>query len=532
MRRPSLSAAGLATAALFAAGVALRFVIIFPVTKFQADADCIQTGLCALRILSGDFQVFYNGVRIGAIESYLHAAAFLAMGPSRQAMGYAPWLASSLGMLFSFLFVRRIAGDAAARWGLVVIALPSPAFLYWTAQPNGYSVTLALAAATLWLAAWVADEPKRRGLWLSFGLVVGLSWWASLQTLCVTLPVAAWLVLRRTPWGPAAVLRARGLYFARVAALALAGFLLGASPWIAYNVRHLLASFTGANSVAQPANDGETVAGNLAFLAGYKVPELFVSTDPEGGPNPPGPLARALHLPAAAIYCLAFAWFFVRGDRSNASAEPKRRRALALLLIGATVTINVLSAAGASRGLTVRYVLPIYLVAPLALGLFLSTLSAWRRIWGPVLAGTLAALLAVFSASVYYWPNSLMRQRLHAAASGEWQVLALLRRQGVQVAVGDYWLVYPLNFASREWIRGVPCDTHADLWGYGAALNRVPERFALIGYSTDEVKAQAARAGVTGEITFFPPSYAVLIGDSPPAEPTPGDLLARLCPKP
>jgi hypothetical protein len=67
--------------------------------------------------------------------------------------------------------------------------------------------------------------------------------------------------------------------------------------------------------------------------------------------------------------------------------------------------------------------------------------------------------VVAFSASVYFWPNSIMRQRLHAAASGEWQVLALLRRQGVQVAVGDYWMVYPLNFASREWIRGVPCDT-------------------------------------------------------------------------
>lgn len=531
MKRLSFSAAGFATAALFAAGVALRFAIIFPVTKFQADADCIQTGLCALRILAGDFKVFYNGVRIGAIESYLHAVAFLALGPTRQAMGYAPWIASSLGMLFSWLFVRRLAGPLAARWGLIAAALPAPAFLYWTAQPNGYSVTLALAAATLWLGAWVADEPQRRGLWLAFGLVVGLSWWASLQTLCVTLPVAAWLVLRRAPFGPGESVRTRSLYSARVGALAFAGFLLGAAPWIAYNTRYPFASFNGANSVAQPALDAAAVGDNVQFLTTYKLPELFVSTDPEGGPSPPGPLARALHLPAAAVYCLAFAGFFVRGDR-EASAEPKRRRALVLLLVGATVAINVLSAAGASRGLTVRYVLPIYLVAPLALGLFLAAVSAWRGIWGPVLAGTLAALLVAFSAGVYFWPNSLMRQRLHAAASGEWQLLGLLRREGVQVAVGDYWLVYPLNFSSREWIRGVPCDTHADLYGYGAALREVPERFALIGYSTEEVQAQAARAGVTGEISYFQPSYAVLVGDSPPGDPKPSDFLARLCLKP
>lgn len=532
MKRPSLSAAGLATATLFGAGIVLRFVTIFPVTKFQADADCIQTGLCALRILAGDFRVFYNGVRIGAIESYLHALAFLVLGPTRQAMGYAPWLASSLGMLFSWLFVRRLAGPLAARWGLVAIALPAPAFLYWTAQPNGYSVTLALAAATLWLGTWVADEPERRGLWLAFGLVVGLSWWASLQTLCVTLPVSAWLVVRRAPFGPAAQVRARMFHLFRVAALAFAGFLVGASPWIGYNIRYPFASFTGANSVARPALDRASVVDNLDFLTTYKLPELLVSTDPEGGPSPPGMLTRALRYPAAAVYVLAFAWFFVRGDR-GAGSEARYRRGLALLLIGATVAINVLSAAGASRGLTVRYVLPIYLLAPLVLGIFLAAISSWRRTWGPpILAGTLAAVVIVFSASVYFWPNSLMRRRLHAAASGEWQVLGLLRRQGVQLVVGDYWLVYPLNFASREWIRGVPCDTNSDLWGYGTALREVPERFALLAYSIDDVKDQAARAGVTGEITFFQPSYAVLVGDSPPGEPAPGDFLARLCRKP
>ncbi|MEP7009989.1 MAG: hypothetical protein ABJC13_06680 [Acidobacteriota bacterium] len=548
MKRPSLShsitIAGLATAALFAAGVALRFVIIFPVTKFQADADCIQTGLCALRILAGDLQVFYNGVRIGAIESYLHALAFLILGPTRQAMGYAPWLASSLGMLFSWLFVRRLAGPAAARWGLVAAALPSPAFLYWTDQPNGYSVTLALAAATLWLAAWVADEPERRGLWLAFGGVVGLSWWASLQTLCVTLPVIAWLVLRlhfRRPGSE--TLRSSLLRLARIGLLALAGFLVGASPWIGYNVVHPLASFNGANSVARPALDRASVIDNLDFLSTYKLPELFVSTDPEGGPSPPGPLTRALRFPAAAVYFLAFAFFFIWGDRSaiseagaipakkkNTEANP-HRRVLALLLIGATVAINVLSAAGGSRGLTVRYVLPIYLLAPLALGIFLAALSTWRRTWGPVLAGVLAALVALYSASVYFWPNTLMRQRLHAAASGEWQVLGLLRRQGVTLVAGDYWLVYPLNFASQEWIRGVPCDTHADLYHYGEGLRQVPQRFALLAYWPDEVKAQAARAGVTGEVTFFPPSYSVLIGDSPLGQ-RPGDFLSRLCGKP
>ena len=44
----------------------------------------------------------------------------------------------------------------------------------------------------------------------------------------------------------------------------------------------------------------------------------------------------------------------------------------------------------------------------------------------------------------------------------------------------------------------------------GALWGKLSERFALIAYSTAEVKAQAQRAGVTGEITYFQPSYAVL----------------------
>ena len=381
MKRPSLSGVTFATAALFAGfavGVALRYLTLFPVTKFPADADCIQTGLCALRILGGDFRVFWNGVRTGAIESYFHALSFMILGTTRQAMGYAPWLVSSLGMLFSWLFVNRIAGGKAAGWGLFAIVLPAPAFLYWTAQPNGYSVTLALAAATLWLGAWVADEPDRRVLWLAFGLVVGLSWWASLLTLSVSLPMIAWLVLRKAPFGLAAG-GARLAHCARVGALAAAGFLVGAAPWIAYNVRYPFASFTAANSVARPALSPALVADNLRFVTTDSLPELFVSTDPEGGPNPPCPLARALRFPAAAVYCLAFGWFFACGDRDS-PAGPKRRRALAVLLIGATVGINVLSAAGSTRGLNVRYVLPIYLLAPLALGLFLVMVAERRRL--------------------------------------------------------------------------------------------------------------------------------------------------------
>ncbi len=555
------SAGSLGVAALFAAGIALRFSTVFPVTKFQADADCIQTGLCALRILAGDLQVFYNGVRIGAIESYLHALAFLALGPSRQAMGYAPWLVSSLGMLFSWLFVRRVAGPRAAFWALFAIALPAPAFLYWTVQPNGYSVTLTLAAAILWLASRVADEPERRALWFAFGLSVGLAWWASLQTLTVSLPAIAWLALRlalRRPIFAIAPSRlARLRVYARVGLLVAAGFALGAAPWIAYNVRHPLASFRGANSVARPALDRATVADNLHFLATYSLSELFVSPDPEGGPNPPRPLTRALRVPAAAVYLLAFGWFFLRGERRGAGkprepldrkdrqgsrkrlrhrppGEPtapdsKHIRALALLLIGATVAINVFSAAGASRGLVVRYVLPIYLLAPLALGLVLAALCATHRIAGPFLAASLTALLFAFSASVYFWPGSPMRARLHEAAAGEWQLLALLRRQGVEVVVGDYWLVYPLNFASSEWIRAVPCDTRADLYGYGAALPKPPERWALIGNSVDEVRSQAERSGVTGEITYFQPSYAVLVGNAPTGDPTAAAFLERLC---
>ncbi len=521
------------TIAFFAAGAAIRFAIIFPVTKFQADADCIQTGLCALRILAGDLQVFYNGVRIGAIESYLHALAFLALGPTRQAMGFAPWIASSLGMVFTWLFVRRLAGPRAALWGLALVAVPAPAFVYWTVQPNGYSVTMALAAATLWLAAWVADEPERRGVWFGFGLVVGLSWWASLQTLCTTLPAAAWLAWRLMRSNRGEPTRALLRRTVPLAVLALAGFLVGASPWIAFNVRHPFGSFNGANSVAQPARDREAVEDNLSFLTGYKLPELFVSTDPEGGPNPPRPLTRALHQPASAIYLIAFAWFLIRGDHDapDGGGGTKRRRALALLLLATTIGINVLSVAGASRGLTVRYVLPIYLLAPLAVGLFLAALARARPPATALASGALVALLGAFSASVYFWPGSVMRERLHVAASGEWQTLALLRKNGVEVVVGDYWLVYPINFASREWIRGISCDRHADLYHYGDGLAKAPQRFALLNYSPDAVKAQAARAGISGEVTFLAPSYAVLIADAPASDATPQEFIDRVCGK-
>ena len=531
-----------AVAVLFLAGVAVRWAAIFPVTRFPADADCIQTGLCALKILAGDLRVFYNGVRIGALESYLHALAFLALGSSRRAMGIAPFLSSTATMWVWWRLLGRLAGRRAACFGLAFIALPSPAFLFWTAQPNGYAEILLLCAATLWLAVEVARKPERPGLLLAFGLAAGLAWWASVQTICCTLPALLWLAAQPRLRRLGLALSSRGL------ALAALGFALGAAPWIYFNVRFPLASFSSLNSVSRPAPGLAPVAGNLRFVATYSLPELALSLDPEGGSNPPGRLARALFWPAGAIYLAAVVFFatalFPAGrnwhrapgeDSPDAlSGRPPSPRSavwLAVLVVAVTAAVNVFSAAGSTRGLIVRYVLPVYLFAPFALGLLLAAVFGRKR-W---LAPALALPILLFDASVYFWPWTPMRRRLAVAEAGERSAFADLTRQGVEAVVGEYWLVYPLNFLSRERIAGIPCLAAADLYGTRAALARPPRRWALLDYSGEAVTARMAAAGIPGRLHFYPPSYALFLPRSldtglPLPERTPEAFLARLCP--
>jgi dolichol-phosphate mannosyltransferase len=577
LRRVRVERRQWAVLALLLAGAAVRIAIAFPSHKYSADADCVLTGLAALRLLHGHPPVFFGSARLGALGSYPAACFLLLLGPTRAALAAGPTTVQILTLVVWYLFLRELLGTRLALWALPFAALPPPAFSFWTYMPNGYPEILLLCATILWLAARLAATPRPPppaarlaatprppsaaapgrggGRWwtrLALGLALGLGFWSSPQTLACSAPAVLWLAWRRRP--------ARGARFWAPAAL---GAVCGALPWLAWNLRHHWGSIHDSYGV-RPAAGPLAMLDNLRYFLFVSLPQMLASNDPELGLNPPNAVQRFLHLPAlliaegAALFALLALPFLWRrapaagapaavdagaagapeaanhedrvpmagaaqtGPRAAENAAPPEETAaraawpLLALVIVATAGLNLLSAAGSMRGQTVRYVLPIYLVVPALLALSLSRLAARSRL----LAGLLAAVVLAANAAGTYWPWTPPRQRWTAAAAGDQRTLECLERRQVGAVLGPYWLVYPLNFLSRERILGIPLEADFDFRQEAARLPRAGVRWALAGYDPLRVARWAARAGAPGEPCPASHLHALVLprDDSPPAQ--------------
>ncbi|HEY3123712.1 MAG TPA: glycosyltransferase family 39 protein, partial [Thermoanaerobaculia bacterium] len=224
-------------------GASVRAVYAFPIHKFAADADSLNMALRALAIRGGDLVVFFSGYQIGAFEAYLHAAAFAFLGPSRETVSLAPLVAGCLVLVVFFQFLRELFSTEVAFLALPFMALPSPAYLAWTYMPNSYPETVLFCVTTLWLAARAAR--RGGGEWAGFaiGVSAGLGWWNSALTLSCTLPALAWLLL----------FRRERVSRRRLALGVLAGFAVGAAPWILFNLRYGMPTLR-QNFAAAPAS--------------------------------------------------------------------------------------------------------------------------------------------------------------------------------------------------------------------------------------------------------------------------------------
>jgi dolichol-phosphate mannosyltransferase len=508
-----------ATLLVVAVGVALRVALTFPVSKYPGDADCLLTGITALRLLGGHLPVFFATPRIGAIASYVAAPFFLVFGASRAALAGSTTLLG-LGLFAAwYLFLREILDRRLALAALPFAALPSPVFSLWSSQANGYPETLLLCATTLWLAARLARGADSRLGFMVFGLAAGLGWWTSLLTLACTVPAAAWMLWRRP----------RLLSHVRFLALSALGFLLGALPWIAYHVRYHHKPFHD-NYAVVPAHGIAVMLATGRRLLATVLPAMLA---PKVYPYPSGPLQSLLRTPALLITaagilaCLVAAPLallvpLVRrrsaavGAAAPRAAELAERSAwpLCALVLLVTFGLNMASAASAGQGpnLQVRYLLPIYLVVPAMLALLL--LRVGRR-W-PVVALGLAGVVLVFNVAATLLPWSQVRHDWAEAAANDEIALRVLERQGVTVVVGSYWSVYPFNFLSHETILGIPVELGVDWRKEEERLPvAAPVRLAPLGRPPEVVECWTARAGLAGAPRVLAGNYAALL---PPQE--------------
>jgi hypothetical protein len=474
----------------FIAGLLVRAAYAFPAHKYVPDADSLNMGLRALAVLNGDLVVFFSGAQIGALEAYLHAAAFSIFGVSREAISLAPLLVGCATLVVFYLFIREVFGSRVAELSLLFLALPSPAYLAWTYMPNSYPETVFLCAATLWLSARMGVRGFDRWSALGLGLSAGLGWWNSPLTLAATIPAVLWLLTVRP--------ESRRVSFWRLPA---AGFLVGALPWIAYNVRY---RFPSIFQVVRPVGEGNAIGAAAGKLLGENVPQLAIGMDPFGGGAALNEVQRLVRIPAAIVFFAAAAMLVLRavkGDR-------RIREGLLLLGLVAAVTAGlfVFSSSGTFPGPTVRYVLPLAFVFAAALGLATDFVGRRNRL----AMLTVAMPVLAFNLSGYYWPWTEQRLEWRKNARSDQNLIAFLEKQKIGFVLGEYWTAYPVNFLSTLTVRGIPLQPQFDFYRIGDTLPARAPRFALISRNDGEIRLWASRIGIRGQISEVGPGYLLL----------------------
>lgn len=351
---------------VLAAGMAIRLALLrLPRLWF----DEATVGLLGLSVLRGELPIYFYGQPfMGALDGYLAAPLYFALGVSARTLKLVPVL---LALVWVGLVVRlawEAFGPRAALFTALVLAIPPDFLLYWShqARPH-YPLAMVLGTLALMLALRVPGRSRARTA-LHFGvlgLVLGLAVWTNFLAV-VYFPAVAVLVLRQGIGTSLNLGVLSGLF----------AFGLGSLPHWLYGLQH----DTTLPPPGDPITLGELIT-HLRTFGRVSWPVLAGVPAELRGVAPGAFLALGL----AGIYAGALALAARALRRSSPGA---RRLGLALFVLVAT---NIGAAAGTRYGEGLndrdqRYLLPLYTALPALLGQGLAACGPWC---GGALAGAL-----------------------------------------------------------------------------------------------------------------------------------------------
>jgi hypothetical protein len=217
-----LSAALVVTAAL-----ALRFLVLS--TRIgHVDSDEAVVALMARHIWHGQLPAFFWGQADGgSLEAFVVALSFRIFGINAFAVKVVPLCMFGLSAYLVWRIGLRSIGRRASGMAVAILVLGSTMFVWWSTKARGhYSPALVIELAVILLGFRLvqAGSPQRKDAAL-LGLFLGLGWWETPQILYVAVPVSGWLLWR---------LRSHLATLWPVIPCAV----LGAMPWLVYNLRH------------------------------------------------------------------------------------------------------------------------------------------------------------------------------------------------------------------------------------------------------------------------------------------------------
>ena len=435
------------------------------------NADEAVVALMARHIVQGERPWFFYGqAYMGSLDAYLIAGAFRVLGERVLTVRLVQMALFAAVLVTGYSATLRLTGDR--RRALVVVLLlafpPVLLTLYTTATLGGYGEALLAGNLLIWwgyrlgrpetglgaAAGWGhrlgREDARWQGLWLAWGLVAGLGFWAFGLVLVYLVPVALWLVGR---------LRARAW---RGYLLAAAGFVVGSLPWWLGNLGRL---GVGVAELAGVAVRSTATAGSFLGNVGARtfnfvvlgLPAFFGLRFPWSVAGPPLWLA----VPALALYLGALA-YALRSPSTRSSSTPSSSThsspsppSLRPLLWGVCLALFlgfVLTPFGGDP--SGRYFLPLYLPLFIFTADALVALAERIRRWAWVLLGAVLAFnLAGTAQAALHNPPGITTQ-FEAITQVEHRydgaLMDLLRAHGGTRGYANYWVTYPIAFLSGE----------------------------------------------------------------------------------
>lgn len=419
--------------------------------SFNSDEAILA--LMARHILQGEFPLFFWGqAYMGSLDAYLIAASFAVLGQTVLAVRLVH-LALYAGILVTtYALAYRASGNgrAAAAAALLVAMPPVMVSLYTTASLGNYIVTLLLDNLIL-LLGWALLSGRRQGAgwWLLLGLLAGLGWWGMALIVTALAPLAVLMLLhyrRRLPLG-------------RIG-LAGVGFAVGAAPWfigLLANSGEVFGALVGTGLEESVATSGLDLGlpGRALSLVVFNLPALF-------GLRPAWSVEWTL-LPAGVLVTTVYLTVLLWSARRAASREAdlKTRYALASLTGGWLVLMGAFLFSPFGIDPTGRYLLPLYPLLAVLVGLWLADIARTERPW--LLPAVLGLLLAY---NLYGNLRAVLADPLglttqfdhvtHLSHEHDRELMAFLDDIDVDRAYSNYWVTYRFAFLTHEWFQAAP----------------------------------------------------------------------------
>jgi 4-amino-4-deoxy-L-arabinose transferase-like glycosyltransferase len=411
-----------------AAGVLLR-VWIFRSDLRYPDSDETVVGLMADAMRHGARPTFFWGQAYGGtLETAFTAVAFTVFGTSRVVLKLVPTVLGFGTAVLLWRAGRRVLGEPAARFAAALSLVYPPFFLWWSTKAVVYyAIAPLLCVAALLVVLRLREQAQRRGACSkaevgALGVIAGLAFWTTPQTVFVIGPLVVWLAIRaRTCW--------RDSWPAPI------GFLAGVSPWLRWNLQH------GWDSLETPLGVRDsTYVHRVGVFFTHGLPEMLGLRMPYTRAWRFGTVGEVLYV----AVLLAFVAFVVlvlrRRDERTRALEPVLAVALAYPWLYAIAPTSVFTGEP-------RYTAMLVPIVVLLLGAGLRPVA--------LQLGALVIAVVLALSMLHFLEGTNNRE---VRGPDVRPLVAVLDQLDARRVYGDYWLAYPIDFATRKRIVATPVD--------------------------------------------------------------------------